>query len=219
MLTLLAPMAAVSARAQIDQFLPEIDLYHNLESWMRLEFQAKETREAGMPTQGEIGPSVSFLVKPILTLHSRIFDPDGARSHLFQLFVGYRYVGSPDKATIQRLTTGSTANLPLVGGFRVSDRTRFDLDWSPNLYRWRYRNRVEVQHRIKIGSYRPDPYAQAEFFYQSQYQKWSTTILTAGCIFPIHKRFSLDAYYQHQHITGGRKNQQLNQLGTTLNIR
>ena len=48
---LIVPALALCARAQIDQVLPEIDVYHKLSSDLRFSFQAKETREGGAPTQ------------------------------------------------------------------------------------------------------------------------------------------------------------------------
>jgi len=36
------------------QFLPETDAYYEMSSTVRLDFQAKETREAGAPIQTEI---------------------------------------------------------------------------------------------------------------------------------------------------------------------
>jgi len=57
-----------------------------------------------------------------------------------------------------------------------------------------------------------------EAFYQSQHQQWSTTALYAGCLFPVHKHFELDPYYEPQSITGKRPNEQLNQFGIVLNF-
>ena len=110
------------------------------------------------------------------------------------------------------------ANFPFVAKILLSDRNRFDLDWQPSHFYWRYRNRVKFERTIQIGSYNPAPYVSAEFFYQSQYQKWATTALYAGALFPTGKHFAFDAYYEHQNITGKRPNQQLNQLGLILNV-
>ena len=54
--------------AQTFEFLPEINTYYKINSKVRLDFQAKETREAGDPTQAEIGPSLDFFVKPLIAL-------------------------------------------------------------------------------------------------------------------------------------------------------
>ena len=207
------------AIAQTFQFLPEIDVYYKINSAIRFDLQAKETREAGDLTQAEVGPSVNFFVKPLIGLKNiPIFDPTESKSRLLQLFVGYRYAFSPDKPTVQRMHVGFVANLPLVAKILLSDRNRFDLDWQPGQFYWRYRNRVKLQRTIHIGSYNPAPYVSTEPFYQSRYQKWATTALYAGSLFPAGKHFAFDAYYEHQNITGTRPNEQLNQFGLILAI-
>jgi hypothetical protein len=112
----------------------------------------------------------------------------------------------------------ATPRLPLVWNILLSDRNRMDLDWSQNQFTWRYRNRLTLERRLAVRSYHPGPYVSAEVFYQSQYQKWSTTALYAGCLLPLSKRFQFDAYYEHQNITSKKPNQQLNQFGLILNM-
>ena len=219
LLLLLCLLPGKPARAQTSQFLPEVDVYYKIQQNIRLDFQAKQTREAGDPTQAEIGPSLDLFVKPLVRLKNiPIFDPDKTKSRLLQLFVGYRSVPSPDKATIDRMEVGFISNVPLVANILLSDRNRADLDWSKKPFVWRYRNRLKLQRTVAIGSYNPAPYASAEVFFQSQYSKWSTTVLYAGCLFPVGKHFAFDSYYAHQNITGKHPNQQLNQLGLILNM-
>jgi hypothetical protein len=112
----------------------------------------------------------------------------------------------------------ATLNFPMKGGILMSDRNRADLDWSNANFTWRYRNRFSLERAIMIRSYHPTPYARAEFFYASEYRKWSTTVLYAGCSFPLGKRLELDPYYEHQNNTGKSPNQQLNQFGLILNL-
>ena len=208
-----------SASAQAIQFLPEVDVYSRLNPDIRFNFQVKSTREAGDATQAEIGPGFDFFLKPLLRL-KRIsaFDLDDSKSRPLQFSVGFRYVPSPDKPHIERLQLATTFHLPLVAKILLSDRNRADLDWSQNQLTWRYRNRISLDRRLAIASYHPAPYLSAEFFYQSQYQKWSTTALHVGCLFPVGRRLEFDSYYEHQNITSKRPNQQLNQLGLILNL-
>jgi hypothetical protein len=77
---------------------------------------------------------------------------------------------------------------------------------------------VTLERRLKIGSHHPAPYVSAEFFYESQYQKWSTTALYAGCLLPVGKHVQFDPYYVHQNITSKRPSQQLNQFGLIMNL-
>jgi hypothetical protein len=110
------------ARAQ-DQFLPEIDVYDKLNSNVRFDFQAKDTRESGDPTQAEVGPSFDFYFRPLLKLKKvTAFDLDDAKARPLQLSVGFRNVPSPDKPHLERMIVAFTSNFPLGGNFLLSDR-------------------------------------------------------------------------------------------------
>lgn len=207
------------ASAQTFQFLPEVDASTRIQPNIRFVFQAKETREAGEPTQAEIGPGFDFFLKPLIRLKDiSAFDLDDAKSRPLQLSIGFRYVPSPDKPHTERTQLAATFHFPLVARILLSDRNREDLDWSKDKFTWRYRNRLTLERRIKIGSYHPAPYLSAEVFYQSQYQKWTTTALYAGCLFPVRKHLEFDPYYEHQNITNKHPNQQLNQFGLILSL-
>jgi hypothetical protein len=205
--------------AQTFQFLPEVDVYDKIQSGIRFNFQAKETREAGDPTQVEIGPGFDFFLKPLVRLKKiTAFDLDDAKSRPLVLSVGFRYVPSPDKPHIERMILAATPHFPLFAGILLTDRNRADLDWEKDQFTWRYRNRVTFERRITFGSYHPAPYVSAEAFYESQYQKWNTTALYVGCLLPIGKHYQFDPYYEHQNITSKRPNQQFNQFGLIFNL-
>jgi hypothetical protein len=205
--------------AQTFQTLPEVDAYSTIQPNIRFNFQVKETREAGDPTQAEIGPGFDFYIKPLARLKGTSdLDPNKAKSHLVLWYVGFRYLPSPDKPHVERVELAGTAHYPFIAKILLSDRSRADLDWSQNRFTWRYRNRLTLERRVTIGSYHPAPYLSAEFFYQGQFQKWGTTALYAGCLFPIGKHIEFDPYYEHQNITTVKPNQQLNQFGLILNL-
>lgn len=211
-------LSRLPASAQENQFLPEIDFYAKLNSEMRFQMQAKQTREGGEPTQAEIGPSIDFYVHPWVRLAKvRQFDLDDAKSRPLVLAVGYRYLPEANGgAATNRLEPVATSRFPLGTKALITDRNRFDLDWKSGGFTWRYRNRVQLEREIAIRSYHMTPYASAEFFYESQYSKWSDTALYAGCRFPIRKHAVFNPYYEHQNETGKPPNQQLNQLGLIL---
>jgi hypothetical protein len=210
---------SLPAKAQTFQFLPDVDTHFKVNSEVRVYFQAKETREGGAPAQVELGPSVQFYLKPWLKLtNATIFDLDEAKKRALVLAVGYRYLPSPHSPPENRLRLDLTSTFPMKARILVSDRNRADLDWQSGKFMWRYRNRLTVEKRLTINSYHPGPYISAETFYQSQYQKWSTTALYAGCLFPIGKHVQFDSYYEHQNNTGKSPNQQLNQFGLILEL-
>ena len=207
-------------RAQTLQGLPEIDTYVKLNPDLRFTFQVKETREGGDPTQAEIGPSLAFYLKPLVKLKGATeFVLDDSKSRLLVLTIGYRYLPEANGAPgTNRLEPVATLNFPMKGKFLLSDRNRADIDWQNGSFSWRYRNRFQVEKTLRFGSYHPAPYVSVEFFYESQYSKWSDTALYAGCLFPISKHVELDPYYEHQNNTGTSPNQQLDQLGIILNL-
>lgn len=203
--------------AQETQFLPELDVYLKLNESVRLVGQAKDTREGGDPTQLAIGPSTELYTKPLVRL-KRItsFDLDDAKSRPLVFSAGYRYLtGSP---STNRMELAATSHFPMKFGLLLSDRNRSDLDWSDGKFKWRYRNKLEIEKPLAIGSYHPAPYSSVEVYYESQYQKWSTTEIYVGCLFPIRKRFEFDTYYEHQNNTGKSPNSQIHGIGLTLNI-
>jgi len=212
------PLLGTHANGQIDQLVPEIDVNYKTAPDVRLRFQTKETREGGDPVQAEFGPSIDFYLKPMLSLKKiarRDLDDSKHRPLVFS--IGYRYLNAPNTPQVNRLEPVITAHFPMKRGFLLSDRNRADLDWKSGRLSWRYRNLFQVERRLKIRSYHPAPYASVEFFYQSEYNKWSDTAIYAGCLFPIGRHVEFNPYYEHQNITGKSPNQQLNQLGLTLN--
>jgi Protein of unknown function (DUF2490) len=205
--------------AQTFQTLPEIDAYFKLNSRVQVYVQAKETREGGSPTQGEVGPSIEVFLKPWIKLKKpTLFDLNEAKKRVLVFSAGYRYLPSSSAPPANRLRLDLTSNFPMKVNLLISDRNRADLDWQSGNFMWRYRNRLKVERRFTIRSFHPSAYVSAETFYQSQYQKWSTTALYAGGSLPLGKHFEIEPYYEHQNNTGKSPNQQLNQLGLILGL-
>ena len=205
--------------AQETQFLPEVDAYYKLTPEIRISVQAKDTREGGEGTQAEVGPSVEFYLKPLISL-KRItrYDLDDAKGRLLVVSAGYRYVASPTSATTQRIPLAATSHFPTIFELLLTDRSRADLDWSDRHFTWRYRNMLLVERTFTIFSYHLIPYASAEVYYESQYRKWSTTELYAGSLFPIGKHCEFTGYFEQQNNTGKSPNKQVHAVGVTLNL-
>jgi hypothetical protein len=183
-LALLIRALRFHANAQTVQFLPEIDAYDKLNPDLRMWFQVKETREGGDPTSAEIGPSLDFYLKPWIKLEdATAFDLDDSKTRPITFSVGYRSLPAAGGPSQQRFEPIITFNFPM---------NRADLDWKNGDFSWRYRNRVQFERTLTIHSYHPVPYASVEFFYESQYGKWSDTAIYAGCLFPIGKHFQFN---------------------------
>jgi hypothetical protein len=99
-----------------------------------------------------------------------------------------------------------TIHFPLPAGILITDRNRADLDWKNGSFTWRYRNKLTLERTLSIRSYHLIPYVAAEPFYESQYKKWNTTDLYAGCSLwetrPIQSLFSVRERYGQKNQTG-----------------
>jgi hypothetical protein len=205
--------------AQSDELLPEVNIHHKLNSDVRVYFQAKQTREGGLPVTAEFGPSVEVYLKRLSGLVDIVaFDKDDSKTQLLIFSAGYRYLPYPDAPSANRFEPYIILNVGARGRVLLSDKNRADLDWQSGKFTWHYRNRVTVERPFKIRSYTLSPYVSSEFWYTSQYEKWSTTSIFAGCLFPLGKRFDFAPYYEHQNNTGKKPNEQLNQFGPVLKI-
>jgi Protein of unknown function (DUF2490) len=208
-----------AASSQEFEFLPEVDVFLKLNPNIRVSFQAKDTREGGDSSQAAIGPNLEVYVKPLIRL-KRIttFDLDDAKTRPLVLQAGYSFLSSPDSPSTNRLIFAATSHLPVKAELLLTDRNRADLDWSAGSFTWRYRNMLSLERTFAIRSYHLIPYASAEFYYESQYSKWSTTELYAGTQLPVGKHVQINPYYEHQNNTGKKTNKQVNALGLTLDI-
>jgi hypothetical protein len=208
----------VSASGQTVQFLPEFDTYLKLNSMFRVYVEAKDDRDGGDSTQITNGPSVQLFLKPILKLKKiTAFDLDDAKQRPLVLEAGYRYITAPFEAIDHRFLSSVTFHLPITAGLLLTDRNRADLDWKAGTFKWRYRNKVTLERTLSTHDYHPIPYVAVEPFYESQYDKWSTTELFAGCLLPVGKHVEFNPYYEHENDTGSKKgNKQENYIGLAV---
>jgi hypothetical protein len=209
----------IPVRAQSLQTVPEIDAHVTVNNFMRAYLQGKDDRDAGASDQFSIGPSVQFYLKPLLKLKQITeFDLDDAKPRPLVLEVGYRYLSTPNEPSTNRMESVLTTHFPLKAGFLISDRNRADLDWKGGKFQWRYRNRLTLERTFAVYSYHFIPYVAAEPYYVEQYNKWSTTDLYAGALFPIGKHVQLNSYYEHENNTGKAPNQPKNYIGLVLEL-
>ncbi len=191
--------------AQSVQFLPEVDSYLKVNSMFRLYAEAKDDRDGGDPTQFTIGPSLQLYLKPLLKL-KRItaFDLDDAKLRALVFEAGYRYITAPNEPLDNRFLTSVTFHFPMKAAFLLTDRNRADLDWKGGTFNWRYRNKLTLERTFAVFSYHLIPYIAFEPYYESQYEKWSTTTEYVGCLLPVGKHVQFNPYYEHENNTGSK---------------
>lgn len=218
-LLLLAPASSIIAQSQSFQIWPEIDTYLKVNANVRLSFFAATTREERRGTDAEIGPNIDVYGKPLLKAKRfAVFDLDQSKNRLFIFRIGYRYMPSTNGPLENRIILEGTGRYPLLRSTIVSDRNRADLRFIDQVFSWRYRNRLTVEHEFAIRSYHFAPYVRAEAYYDSPTSKFSRTAETAGCPFPIRKHFEIEPYFEHQNDTSKSPNRQVNAFGLVLSL-
>jgi hypothetical protein len=219
-LTIALPVlfSCVSVSAQTVQFLPEVDTYLKLSPMFRVYSETKDDRDGGDSTQITSGPSIQVYLKPLLRLKNiTSFDLDDSKPRALVFEAGYRYITAPNEPFESRFLTSVTSHFPMKGGFLVSDRNRADLDWKSGTFDWRYRNKLTLERTFSIHSYHLIPYVAFEPYYESQYNKWSTTTEYAGCLLPVGKHVEFNPYYEHENDTGSKHgNKQENYVGLAV---
>jgi len=184
----LLPCVPACAQTSTTEFFPEVDSYVRVTSNVRLVLQAKGYMEDGDFTLAKLGPSLQFNLRPSKKLGDMtVFDMDDMKRMPVVFSIGYRYLPSAAGPPTNRFEPLVMFHIPIAGRILVTDRNQADLDWLNSTFTWRYRNRITAERSITIHNYHPGPYASAEFFYQSQYSKWSSTRLYAGCLMPLSK--------------------------------
>jgi hypothetical protein len=130
---------------------------------------------------------------------------------------GYRYLIAPDSSSTNRMELTATSHFPTKPGVLLSDRNRSDLDWSDGKFKWRYRNKLEIEKPLG------DPFVPSRALLQRRgvlrksVSKMEHHRNLCGLSFSIRKRFEFDTYYEHQNNTGKSPNRQLHGIGLTLN--
>jgi hypothetical protein len=216
-LAIVLSIACIPAHAQDTQFLPEIDAHLTWNSYLRGYLQAKDDREGGDPTQFTFGPSLEFYLKPLIKLKNvTVFDLNDAKSRVFVIETGYRIITAPNTPNENRAIEAITSHFPIFASILLTDRNRVDLDWKNGTFAWRYRNKLTLERTFAIHSYHLIPYVAAEPFYESQYKKWASTDLYAGCLLPVGKHVEFDPYYEFENDTGKAPNRQQYYVGLAL---
>jgi len=209
---------ASAARAQSEQFWPEIDTYVGINKHTRFSLFVAKTREDRTTTDGEIGPNFDLYfqrlreMKPIAG--TRL---DQAKSQRMMFRVGYRYLPSTGSAT-NRVFFEVTGRHYMKGGLMIADRNRGEINVVEGERYWRYRNRISFERPLTIARHEFTPYARAEFYYDGRYSKFSRTAIDVGCVFPFWKRFEIEPYYEHQNDTAKSPNRQVNAFGIVLSV-
>jgi hypothetical protein len=200
-LALAAPSAAQDVTTQ---FWPEIDTFVRLSDDMRIYVPISKTREGtdDSDQDGTTGIYLDYYTLPLAKIH--VLGPANApRKHRLLLRAGYGYtVAGGGQPATNTLTAEVTGRLSLPWELLVSDRNRFDLNFSGGEFEPRYRNRVRLERNVDIGKPSLTPYVYGEFFYDFDDGDWVKIRATAGVEFHLWERFVPEVYFQRDFLSG-----------------
>jgi hypothetical protein len=159
-------------------------------------------RNVSRPVNERIGAGVSFKAGKYLTL-----------------FPFYFHVASqptPNSHSAEdRITLEAAFKFP-AGRFIIGDRNRIEFHLrrlAPNFTQ--YRNRMQLEHPVKLGKLEISAFLADEVFYDSIANAWIRNRIYAGASKTINKHFTLDLYYVRQNDSHSHPGD-INALGTTF---
>jgi hypothetical protein len=121
------------------------------------------------------------------------------------------------KGNENRLIFAATVRLPL-GKFVLSDRNQFERRLRFPLNSTRYRNRLQVEHPVKLGATELSLFAADEVQYDWSLNGWTRNRFIAGVSRRFSNHFTGDVYYMRQN-DGRSRPGDLNVLGLTYRLR
>jgi hypothetical protein len=194
------------------QFWPEVDTYFRLNDRMRIYVPASRTREGtdDSDQDGTAGIYFDYYAVPIYGFH--LYGPSNVpRLHRLLLRVGYGYTAGGDGSpATNTMTAEATWRLTIPWKVLISDRNRFDLNFTGGDFDPRYRNRIRIDRTFDLGTWALNPYAYGEFFYDFDDGAWLKTRATIGFEVHVWERVVPELYFQRDYGTGA---------GTTGDVR
>jgi hypothetical protein len=138
------------------------------------------------------------------------------------LFPFYQHIASQpiatNHSTEERITLEATAKFP-IKHFTLSDRNRLEFHFrSPPLHFTQYRNRLHLEHPLKINRFELEGFIADEVFYDSIASAWIRNRFSIGFAKKFNRHFSLELYYLRQNDSHSHPGD-INALGNAFKFR
>jgi len=186
------------------QFWPEVDTYFKFNDDLRLFVPVSQTRsgESNSYENGTIGVYLDYFTQPLTKLD--LYGPaNAARRRQLQFRAGYAYTASRGQSpATSTIDAEGTFRLLLPAKILVSERNRFDLNFTSGKFDPRYRNRIRLERSFGFGQTKLIPYANGEFFYGFNAGRWIKTRAAAGVDVQAWERFVPEVYVQRDYNHG-----------------
>jgi hypothetical protein len=187
-------LAVVPAAAQdvTTQFWPEIDTFVRLNESMRIYVPISKTREGTNDSgqDGTVGVYLDYYASPIANRFLR-GPANVTRMHRLLLRLGYSYTAAGDgEPATNSLIADATWRMTIPWELLLSDRNRFNLNFTGGDFDPVYRNRVQLERNVDLGETALTPYVYGEFFYDFDEGDWVRIRATAGIEFHLQRDYN-----------------------------
>jgi hypothetical protein len=202
---LLAVAAHVAAAQQTDrEFWPELNVFVQLGRDTRTFTIITPTREVnegqfGDVADWQVGQFIEVGLRPLIASRAAQSREDSSRLKYLRLRSGIEYQGLPGTKREMRVVEELTPRFFLPGDVLLAWRNRGEARWIDGDFSWRYRSRVWFERAFRSGrSATLVPYASAEPFYDSRYDRFVRLRCQFGTAVPFSPRFIPEVNYTWQ---------------------
>ncbi|PYT00768.1 MAG: hypothetical protein DMF63_05535 [Acidobacteria bacterium] len=164
----------------------------------------KETSDLTPEKTLETTATFIYRVKPFV--RNALFDDDehsNERNYMLSFAANYELTKSFGDSTTSighKVMFDVTPRYNLPGRFLIHNRTRFELRWTEGEKDFWFRNRMRLEHKIRIGKVRILPYATGEIIWTKGTGSWNRNVLSGGVELTIvRRRAMLDLNYQRKN--------------------
>ena len=182
---------------------PSVTLSIDLPKRTRIQFYTgSEKTEESSSRKTKVGAGFSFRMKPVHRGFLDSFDTD--KQHVLVLGTVYEFSRATEGEEVKdehKWILDGTFRYEFVKRLLFSDRNRFENRWIDGDHHFRYRNRPALERPFKALKREFTPYIASEAVWDQRYKKWNILKFSAGVMFPVYSRFSLDLFYDRQHCT------------------
>jgi hypothetical protein len=105
-----------------------------------------------------------------------------------------------------------------VGKFRFIDRNRLEHRFTRPVDTTRYRNRLQIDYPVKIGSFETRVFIADEVFYDTFWDRWTVNRISAGITKTFNDKLNADIFYLRQNNSFSRPGD-VHVIGLILRVR
>jgi len=202
LLASLSALAPARAADHAQEFVPEFNAFVKLNERSRVFLLGDLTAQrSDKTTEVEAGVHIDYTLVPVLRPYLRAAD--WARDRYLWTRLGYLVLGDPEdgQANISehRVIVELTGRTELPYAVWLINRTRVDFRDIDGADSQRYRFRLGVEREFIVSGVTLVPYAQAEIFYDTRYDRWNRQLYQAGVEIELSNSWRLEPYLARQN--------------------